>query len=108
MCITVAYLIQRHALQVPRGIALLILVQELLVVAQELVADGRGLVVGCIVAHVGEDAACKVDVAAPSVGLIVALVTHQPTALDDFPIQAKDVQRRVVAAAIHHVLPFCV
>lgn len=61
------HLILSHALQVTRSIALLILVQELLVVAQELVANGGGLVVGRVVAHVGEDAPRKVDVAAPPI-----------------------------------------
>ena len=101
---TVTHLIHSHALQVTGSVAFLILVQELLVVAQQLVANGCGLVVGRVVAHVGEDAACKVDVAAPSVGLIVALVSHQATTLDDLPVQAEDIQRGVVTAIIHHAL----
>lgn len=85
-------------MQITRRVALLILIQELLVVAQQLVADGRRLVIGCVVAHVGEDAACKVDVPAPSLGLIVPLILRQATTLDDLPIQAKNIQRGVVAA----------
>lgn len=87
-------------MQVSRGIALLILIQELPVVAEQLVANGCGLVVGRVVAHVGEDAAGKVDAAAPAIGLIVALVAHQPTTLDDLPVQAKHVQRCVVTASV--------
>ena len=85
-------------MQVTRRIALLILIQELLVVAQQLVADGGGLVVGGEVAHVGEDAAGKVNVPAPPLGLILPIISCQATTLDDLPIQAKDIQRGVVAA----------
>lgn len=91
-------------MQVTRSIALLILIQELLVVAQELVANGCGLVVGRVVAHVGEDASRKVYVAAPPVGLVIALVSHQAATLDDLPVQAKDIQRSVVAAVICQIL----
>lgn len=90
-------------MQVTGSIALLILVQELLVVAQKLVANGCGLVVGRVVAHVGEDAPRKVDVAAPPVGLVISLVSHQAAALDDLPVQAKDVQRSIVAAVTCHI-----
>ena len=85
-------------MQVTRRITLLVLIQELLVVAQQLVADGGGLVVGGEVAHVGEDAACKIDVPAPPLRLIIPLVSCQATTLDDLSIQAKDIQRGVVAA----------
>lgn len=84
--------------QVPVGVTLLIGIQKLLVVAQELIANGGGLVVAGEVAHVGKNAAGKIDAAAPAVGLIIALIGHQPTALDNLPIQAKDIQRSVVAA----------
>ena len=94
-------------MQVTGRVALLILVQELLVVAQELVANGCGLVVGRVVAHVWKDAAGKVDVAAPPVGLIIALISHQSATLDDLPVQAKDIQRGVVTAIIHHILQDC-
>lgn len=104
MCKTVAHLIQSHSLQVTRSIALLILIQELLVIAQELVANGCGLVVGRVVTHVGKDAACKVDVATPPVGLIISLVSHQPATLDDLSVQAKYIQGGVVAAAQHQML----
>ena len=68
------------------GIALLIGIQELLVVAQQLVAYGGGLVVAGEVAHVGEDAAGKVDAAAPAVGLIIALIGHKASPLDHLPV----------------------
>lgn len=98
MCTTMTHLIHRHTMQITRRVALLILIQELLVVAQQLVADGRRLVVGCVVAHVREDTACKVDVPAPSLGLVVPLISRQATTLNDLPIQAKNIQRGVVAA----------
>lgn len=54
--------------------------------------------VGCVVAHVWEDATGKIDVPAPPLGLVVPLVPCQTATLDDLPIQAKDIQRSVVAA----------
>ncbi len=70
------YLVDRHPLQIPGGIALLISIQKLLVVAQQLIAYRGGLVVAGEVAHFGENAARKVDVATPPVGFIVALIQH--------------------------------
>lgn len=64
------------------GIALLVGIQELLIVAEQLVAYGGGLVVAGEVAHVGEDAASKVDGAAPTIGLVVALIGDQTASLD--------------------------
>ncbi len=85
-------------MQVPRSITLLIRIQELLVVAQQLVAYGGGLVVAGEVAHVGEHVTRKVDVAAPPIGLIVPLIEDQPASLDHLTVETKYVQRCVVAA----------
>ena len=85
-------------MQVPRSITLLIRIQELLVVAQQLVAYGGGLVVAGEVAHVGEHVTRKVDVAAPPIGLIIPLIQDQPTSLDHLTVETKYVQRCVVAA----------
>ena len=62
------------------------------------------------VAHVWKNASGKVDVAAPSVGLVIPLVEHQPATLDYFPVQAKNVQRCVVTAAsqLRLVQSYCV
>ena len=86
------------ALYVLCSVALLICVQELLVVAEQLVPDGGCLVVAGEVAHVGEDVTSKVDVATPAVGFIILLIVHKTSPLDHLSVQAKDVQRRVVAA----------
>lgn len=85
-------------MQIPRSITLLIGIQELLVVAQQLVSYGGGLVVAGEVAHVGEHVTSKVDVAAPPIGLIIPLIEDQPTSLDHLTVKAKYVQRCVVAA----------
>ena len=68
------------------SIALLIRIQELLVVAQQLVANGGCLVVAGEVAHVGKDAACKVDAATPAIGLIVALIGDESTPFYNLPV----------------------
>ena len=85
-------------MQVPRSVTLLVGIQELLVVAQQLVAYGGSLVVGGEVAHVGEHVTRKVDVAAPPIGLIIPLVQDQPASLDHLTVETKYVQRCVVAA----------
>ena len=87
-------------MQVPRSVTLLICIQELLVVAQQLVAYGGGLVVAGEVAHVGEHMTRKVDVAAPPIGLIIPLIEDQPALLNHFPVETEYVQRCVVAAGI--------
>ena len=85
-------------MQVPRSITLLVGIQELLVVAQQLVSYGGGLVVAGEVAHVGEYVTGKVDVAAPPIGLIIPLIEDQTATLDHLTVQTKYIQRCVVAA----------
>lgn len=55
-------------------IALLIGIQELLVVAQQLIANGGCLVIAGEVPHIRENAASKIDAATPPVGLVIPLI----------------------------------
>ena len=77
--------------------------QEFAVVAQQLVANGGRAIVGCVVGHLGEDLASKVDAPNPAVVIIVTLVVHKSAMPNHFPVQAKDVNGRVIAAQEPHV-----
>ena len=81
--------------------------KELAVVAEKLVANGGGAVVGGVIGHFGENLARKVDTADPAVIVVISLVINETTVPYNFPIQPKDINRRVVAARngnLHHPL----
>ena len=92
------YLRFPSGLQIPASIALLVGIQELLVIAEKLVSNRGCFVVAGEVAHVGENVTSKVDVATPPVGLIILLVVHQAPSFGHLSVQSKDVQWRIVTA----------